>query len=131
MLSVREAIRQRRSVRAFQARDVPDARLREIFSPARKSHATTTRPQRSQQAMSINSTLKFAAIALALGAHIEDSVNTVVEQELVVARVGWRAAQPQLWRDAVEPAVALDALIEEANGRVELVKQPVKRVHRP
>lgn len=34
MLSVAEAVRQRRSVRAFQAREVPEAMLREIFSLA-------------------------------------------------------------------------------------------------
>ena len=34
MLSVAEAIRQRRSVRAFQAREVPEATLRDIFSLA-------------------------------------------------------------------------------------------------
>lgn len=34
MLSVVEAIRQRRSVRAFQAREVPEATLREVFSLA-------------------------------------------------------------------------------------------------
>ena len=76
-------------------------------------------------------------VVLALGADVDHRVDAVVQQELVVAVVVRRAAQPQTFGDAslgcrrnlAEPVMALALFVGEANRRIKLVKCPMERIH--
>ena len=68
-------------------------------------------------------------VIFSFGADVDHGRDLVVEDELVIARIRGRAAEPEGRRDLVEPTVAHDRFIEVTYHGEEVVEDAVEDIH--